>query len=47
MSLWGEYKDNHNALQFQRVILSTRDHPRTITQYDTLLAQSTAAHNDV
>ena len=47
MTLWGEYKDDHNALQFQQAIRSTREHPQTVTQYDTLLAQSIATHNDV
>ena len=46
MALWGECKDDHNAFQFQQAILSNREHPQTITQYDTLLAQSIVAHND-
>jgi hypothetical protein len=39
MAVWGEYKDDHNALQFHEAVLSTRAHPHTVTQYDTLLAQ--------
>jgi len=38
MAVWGEYKDDHNALQFQETVLSTKSHPHTSTQYDTLLA---------
>jgi hypothetical protein len=40
MSQWEAYKDDHITLLFQQVILSTRQHPQTVTQYDTLLAQS-------
>ena len=47
MAAWGEYKDDHNALLFQQAILNTRAHPHTVTQYDTLLAQSVVMHNDV
>jgi hypothetical protein len=47
MTLWGEYKDDHIALQFHEAILSTREHPQTVTQYDTQLAQSIATHNNV
>ncbi len=38
MALWEAYKDDHNALQFQQAILSTRQHPQTVAQYDALLA---------
>ena len=47
MAVWGEYKDDHVALQFQEVVLSTRAHPHAVTQFDTLLAQSVVKHNDV
>jgi len=46
IAAWGEYKDDHGTLQFQEAILSTRAHPHTVTQYDTLLAQSVVTHND-
>jgi len=46
MAAWGEYKDDHIALLFQQAILNTKAHPNTITQYDTLLAQSVVS-NDV
>ena len=47
MAQSGSYKDDHNVKTFQQAILSTRQHPKTITQYDTLLAQSIVDHNDV
>jgi hypothetical protein len=47
MAVWGEYKDDLNALQFQEAIMSTRAHPYKVPQYDTLLAQSVVTHNDV
>ena len=47
MAAWGEYKDDHSALLFQITILNTKAHPYTVTQYDTLLAQSGVMHNDV
>ncbi len=47
MAAWGEYKDDHNALQFQVAILNTIPYPQTVTQYDTLLAKSVVSHNDV
>ncbi len=47
ISTWGEYKDDHIALLFQTTILSTRPHPHTVTEYDTLLAQSIVTRNDV
>jgi len=47
MAQWGSYKDDHNVLTFQQAILSTRHHPQTVTQYDTLLAQSIVDHNDI
>ena len=43
----GAYKDDHNVLTFQQAILHTRHHPNTVTQFDTLLAQSIVEHNDV
>jgi hypothetical protein len=46
MTLWGEYKDDHSDLQFLQAILSTRDLSQTVTQYDTLLSQLIATHND-
>jgi hypothetical protein len=30
MAAWGEYKDDHSALQFQEAILNTKPHPQTI-----------------
>jgi hypothetical protein len=47
MAQWGFYKDDHIVLTFQQAILSTRQHPQTVTQYDTLLAQYILDHNDV
>ena len=47
MAVSGEYKDDYIALQFQEAVLSTKTHPLTITQYDTLLEQSVVTHNDV
>jgi len=48
MAQWGAYKDDHNALLFQQTILSTRQqHTHTVTQYDTLLAQSIVDQNDI
>ena len=43
----GSYKDDHILLQFQHTIMSTRQHTSTVTQYDTLLAQSIVDQNDV
>jgi hypothetical protein len=47
MAHWGAYKDDHSVLTFQQTILQTRQHPNTVTQYDTLLAQSIVEQNDV
>ena len=47
IAVWGEYKDDHSALQFHEAVSSTRAHPHTVTQYDTVLAQSFVTHNDV
>jgi hypothetical protein len=47
MTQWGSYKDDHIVLTFQQAIMSTKHHPQTVTQYDTLLAQSVVDHNDV
>ena len=47
MTAWGEYKDDHSALLFQGAILHTEAHPHTITQYDTMLAQSVFMPNNV
>jgi hypothetical protein len=47
MAAWGEYKDDHNTLHFQEAILSTNAHLHTVTQYDTMLAQTIVTHNDV
>ena len=44
---WGAYKDDHSVLLFQQTIMSTRQHTNTVTQYDTLLAQSIVNQNDV
>jgi len=41
------YKDDHIALTFQQTIMLTRQFPTTVTQYDTLLAQSIVDQNDV
>ena len=41
------YKDDHTVLKFQQAIMSTRQHTRKVTQYDTLLAQSIVDQNDV
>ena len=43
----GAYKDDHNVLLFQQAVMSTRQHTNTVTQYDTLLAQSIVNQNDV
>jgi hypothetical protein len=47
MTLCEDYKDDHSALRLQQAIISTREHPQTFTQYDTLLTQSIATHNDI
>jgi len=47
MAQWGAYKDDHSVLTFQLTILSTRQHANTVTQFDTLLAQSIVDQNDV
>jgi hypothetical protein len=47
MAHWGAYKDDHSVFTFQQTILQTRHHPNTVTQYDTLLAQSIVEQNDV
>ena len=47
MAQWGAYKDDHSVLTFQQTIRLTRQHPNTLTQYDTLLAQSIVDQNDV
>ncbi len=47
MAQWEAYKDDHNVLTFQQTIMLTRQFPTTVTQYDTLLAQSIVDHNDV
>ena len=47
MSQWGACKDNHSTLLFQQANLSTPQHPREVTQYDTLLAQSIVIQNNV
>ena len=47
MSQWGKHKDDHNVLTFQQTIMLTRQFPNTLTQYDTLLAQSIVDQNDV
>ena len=47
MARWGAYKDDHNVLTFQQTIMLTRQYPNTVTQYDTLLAQSIVEQNDV
>ena len=43
----GAYKDDHSVLTFKHTIMSTRPHANTVTQYDTLLAQSVVDQNDV
>ncbi len=43
----GSYKDDHCVLTFQQAIISIRHYPRSVTQYDTLLAQSIVDQNDV
>jgi len=47
MTQCGAYKDDHSVLTFQLAILSTRQHANTITQFETLLAESIVNHNDV
>jgi len=47
MAQWGAYKDDHNVLTFQQIIMSTRQHANTVTQYDTLVAQSIVDQNEV
>ena len=47
MAQWGAYKDDHIVLTFQQTIMNTRQCPNTVTQYDTLLAQSIVDQNDV
>jgi hypothetical protein len=47
MTQWGAYKDDHSVLTFQQTIMSTRQHANTVTQYDTLIAQSIVDQNDV
>ena len=47
MAHWGAYKDDHIVLTFQQTIMLTRQIPTTVTQCDTLLAQSIVDQNDV
>ncbi len=47
MAQWEAYKDDHGVLTFQQTIMLTRQFPTTVTQYDTLLAQSIVDQNDV
>jgi hypothetical protein len=47
MAQWESYKDDHIVLTFQQTIMLTRQISTTVTQYDTLLAQSIVEHNDV
>jgi hypothetical protein len=44
---WGEYKDEHSVLTFQQTIMHTKQYPTTVTQFDTLFAQSIVDQNDV
>ena len=44
---WGAYKDGHIVLKFQQTIMSIRQYTHTLTQYDTLLAQSIVDQNNV
>ena len=47
MAQWEAYKDDHNVLTLQQTIMLTRQIPATVTQHDTLLAQSIVDQNDV
>ena len=47
MAHWGSYKDDHSVLTFQQTIMHTKQHPKTVTQFDTLLAQSIFEQNGV
>ncbi len=47
MAHWGTYNDDHIVLTFQQTIMQTRQYSNTITQFDTLLAQSIVEQNHV